>query len=215
MVEQDRQPAAGATRKFAAMAATYALGVFNDNFFKQAACLIAIAIGHTEYQGYAAAVFCLPWLLLAAPAGWMADRFSKRTVVISAKALEVVAMGAGAAGIIMVNWPLIFVMLFLMALQSTIFSPALNGSIPELYPATHVVKANSTVKTVTTCSILVGIILAGIALDQEADCMPGITLGDRRRRRGVGGPGGAADKLRHPQVSCRGPGCAVPLDRAG
>ena len=175
--ESPKERIRGARGRLAAMAATYSLGVFNDNFFKQAACLIAIAIGHTEYQGYAAAVFCLPWLLFAAPAGWMADRFSKRSVVVCAKALELVAMGAGAAGILMVNWPLIFVMLFLMALQSTIFSPALNGSIPELYPADYVVKANSTIKTVTTSSILIGIILAGVALGRKADCLANVPLG--------------------------------------
>jgi len=56
MVEQDRQPAAGATRKFAAMVATYALGVFNDNFFKQAACLTAIAIGVDAFVWFVAVV---------------------------------------------------------------------------------------------------------------------------------------------------------------
>lgn len=163
--------------KFAAMAATYSLGVFNDNFFKQAACLLAVMAGKPDFQGYAAAVFTLPWLLFSSHAGWMADRFPKRSVVIAAKALELVAMIAGGLGVVLVSWPLIFVMLFLMALQSTIFSPALNGSIPELYPQARVMRANSTLKTVTTSAILIGIILAGLALSQKWASVWGVPLG--------------------------------------
>ena len=156
-----------ARAKFAAMAGTYTLGVFNDNFFKQSACLVAIFIGAPEMQGLATIIFTLPWLLCAAPAGWLADRFPKSRVVVGAKALELAAMTCGAIGIVTVNWPLIMVMMFVMALQSTIFSPALNGSIPELYPASYVIKANSTMKMLVTSANLVGIILAGLMLQNH------------------------------------------------
>ena len=175
--ESLRRQVRRARGRFAAMAATYSLGVFNDNFFKQAICLIAIGVGRTSLQGYATAVFTLPWLLFSAPAGWLADRFSKRTVVIGAKALEGAAMLAGALGVLLVHWPLVFLMLFLMALQSTIFSPALNGSIPELYPRQYVLKANSVLKAVTTSAILIGLIAAGIALGREATMVRGIPWG--------------------------------------
>ena len=70
----------------------------------------------------------------------------------------------GAVGIVTTNWYLIMTMLFIMSTQSTIFSPALNGSIPELYPRSYVIKANSIVKTLVTACNLVGIIGAGLAL---------------------------------------------------
>ncbi|MBN1942627.1 MAG: MFS transporter [Phycisphaerae bacterium] len=151
--------------RFAAMAGTYGLGVFNDNFFKQAACLLAVYLGKPDFQAQVTILFTLPWLLFPAWAGWAADRFAKRRVVIFAKALELAAMVCGGVGIILVSWPLIFVMMFVMALQSTIFSPALNGSIPELYPAGFVVRANSRLKSLVLMSNLVGIILAGVLLD--------------------------------------------------
>ncbi len=152
-------------RGFAAMAGAYCLGTFNDNFFKQAVFLIAVYAGRAELQDVAATVFALPWLLFAEPAGWLADRFAKRRIVIAAKALELLAMGIGAAGILTGSWGLIMAMLFLMALQSTIFSPALNGSIPELFGEQRVVKANSVIKMLTISGVLVGIVLAGVALD--------------------------------------------------
>jgi MFS family permease len=151
--------------KFAAMAGTYFIGVFNDNFFKQAALLMAIAAGKSEMQSYIAAIFTLPFIVLAAPAGWFADRFSKRSVVISAKIFELAAMIFGALGVLYGNWILILVMLGIEGTQATIFSPALNGSIPELYPAEYVITANAIIKMISTAAILAGMGVASFVLD--------------------------------------------------
>lgn len=159
------------------MAATYSLGTYNDNFFKQAACLLAIAGGMSYLQGWAAALFTLPFVLFAGPAGFLADRFPKRHIVIASKAAELVAMLIGAAGILTLNWWLILAMVGIMGLQSTVFSPALNGSIPELYPAHYVLRANSVLKMATSISILLGIIVAGLALDHKNEAWPGMTVG--------------------------------------
>ncbi len=162
--------------KFAAMAGTYCLGVFNDNFFKQAACLMAVYAGRVHLQSLAVIVFTLPWLLFAAPAGWLADRFSKRNIVIASKLLELAAMLCGGIGVLTVDWTLILLMMFLMALQSTIFSPALNGSIPELFPPAYVIRANSTIKMLVMAGTLVGIILAGVLLNYKQPVW-GVALG--------------------------------------
>lgn len=156
-----------ARKNFIALAIAYFLGVFNDNFFKQAICLMAVGIGKSSFQGDATILFALPFLLFAAPAGWLSDKYSKRSVVVWGKVLEFAAMAAGAYGIIYENWPCIFIMLFIMAAQSTIVSPALNGAIPELYPKSYVTKANSIVKLVSTSAILVGIALAGPMIEKK------------------------------------------------
>ncbi len=169
-----------ARAKFIAMATAYCLGVFNDNFFKQAAMLMAVSAGLSNLQGTATVLFALPFILFSSPAGWLADRYPKRKVVIWSKGLEVAAMLIGAAGILTGNWYCILSMVFLMGLQSTFFSPALNGSIPELYPVDYVPKANAVLKLVTTLSILLGIALAGISLDQRitrfGNLQPGAVL---------------------------------------
>lgn len=153
--------------KFAAMAVTYFLGVFNDNFFKQAALLLAVAGGMSGLQGKATILFSLPFVLFSAYAGWLADHFPKRQVIIAVKFLEVIAMMIGAYGMLTLNWSLILAMVGLMGLQSTFFGPALNGSIPELYPSWYVTRANAFLKLVTTAAILLGMAAAGIALDQK------------------------------------------------
>jgi|LGVE01.1.fsa_nt_gb acyl-[acyl-carrier-protein]-phospholipid O-acyltransferase/long-chain-fatty-acid--[acyl-carrier-protein] ligase len=152
--------------KFIAMAVTYFLGAFNDNFFKQAALLLAVSAGLNQLQGTATILFALPFILFSAGAGWLADRYSKKYVVIGVKLLELVAMLIGAWGMITLNWNGILAMVFIMALQSTLFGPAINGSIPELYPYEYVTKANALLKLVTTLAILMGIAFAGFAIDQ-------------------------------------------------
>ena len=156
-----------ARSRFLAMAATYFLGVFNDNFFKQAALLLAVIAGLSGLQGTATMLFSLPFILFSAYGGWFADRFPKRQVIIWVKFLEGAAMLVGAYGIITLSWNWILAMVFLMGIQSTFFGPALNGSIPELYPSWYVTKANALLKLVTTTAILLGMAVAGIALDQH------------------------------------------------
>ena len=153
--------------RFRAMAATYCLGVFNDNFFKQAVLLLSVSAGLSFLQGFAASLFALPFILFSACGGWLADRFSKKKVILGAKALEIVAMIVGAAGLLLGSWSLILAMLFIMGMQSAFFNPALNGAIPELYPRDYVPRANGVIKLVTTLAILAGIACAGISLDQQ------------------------------------------------
>ena len=168
LVSSEDRAAIQAGRKcFVAMAATYFFGVFNDNFFKQAALLLAVATGLSGLQGQATMLFSLPFILFSAHGGWLADRFPKHQVIISVKVLECIAMAIGAYGIVTLSWNWILAMVFLMGLQSTLFGPALNGSIPLLYPEWYVTKANALLKLVTTAAILLGMAAAGVCLDQH------------------------------------------------
>lgn len=163
--------------KFACMASAYGLGVFNDNFFKQAALVLFVAAGRNDMQGYALTVFTLPFILFAAPAGWCADRFMKSHVVISAKWLELAAMLCGAVGIATGHSPLIFAMLFIMGFQATLFSPAMNGSLPDLYPERFVTHANGILRMLVTLAILGGVAVAGMMLDFQEPWLFGIETG--------------------------------------
>lgn len=164
---EDGQAVPVSQRQVVAMGACYALGTFNDNFFKQAALLLAATAGLSGFQGQATLLFALPFVLFSAWAGWLADRLSKKSIIIWAKTLELSAMLVGAWGMVMLDWPWLLGMVFCMGMSSTLFSPSLNGSIPELFPSERVPKINALFKLVTTGTILVGIALAGTALDQR------------------------------------------------
>jgi MFS family permease len=91
--------------------------------------------------------------------------------------VELAAMAVGAVGLCTGNWGLIMVMLGLMGIQATFFSPALNGSIPELFPHDEVNRANGILRLVVTLAILAGIALAGFALDRPGLGFRGIENG--------------------------------------
>ncbi|MHC4984726.1 MAG: MFS transporter, partial [Planctomycetota bacterium] len=137
-----RQQARAGRKNFLAMAAAYSLGVFNDNFYRRSVVVLAILSGAIA-EGWVLVIFAAPYVMFAWVAGWLADRFSKHRVVVLAKALELVAMSLGGVALVTGNWPLLLAMVFVMALQSCLFGPSLNGSIPELYPAAYVPRANS------------------------------------------------------------------------
>lgn len=150
--------------RFAAMAGAYFLGTFTDNYYKQAVMLLAVTMGLTQFQGLVGTAFTLPFLLFAAPAGWCADRFPKRSIVIGAKSLELAAALVGALGLLWGDLRLMIAMVGLMGVQATFFSPALNGSLPELYPPDRVTRANAVLRMIVTTGILVGIAASGFTL---------------------------------------------------
>ncbi len=177
MSTHDLQRIREARSRFAAMATSYFMGTFNDNLFKKAVMILAVTAGARALQSLSAALYTLPFVLLAAPAGWMADRFPKRNVVILAKGLEILAAVGGGLEECAGNLPLMAVMLGLMGVQATLFSPALNGAIPELYPEDYVTRANGMLRTVVTVGILGGTALAGFVLARKAPGAWGVPEG--------------------------------------
>ncbi len=154
-----------ARAKFSVLAVAYFLGAFNDNLFRGTLMLLAVSSQKGEIQGLATMVFMIPFMLFAAPAGWLADCYPKKNILVAAKSLELAIMLVGAAGLMTGSWPLLLIMLSMMGLQSTLFNPALNGSIPELYPASFVPRANANIRILVNVAILLGLGLCGVVLD--------------------------------------------------
>lgn len=186
----DERPTA-ASGNFFAMASSYFMGVVNDNFFKQACMVLALAMSMqatqdgkgalAQYlgnlQNVATVIYTLPFILFAAYAGFLADRYSKRRIVIAAKLLELFAMLLGAGALLAGNWNLLLAMIFIMGLQATIFSPALNGTIPEVFPAHYVPRANAYMKVVSTAAILIGVAAGSGVMGLKSVVVAGVPLG--------------------------------------
>ena len=156
-------------RKFTAMVGVYFVGTLNDNFCRQCAMLLAVAGGLAYLQSYIMFLFTLPFIIFAAYAGFLADRFSKRSVVIGAKLVSLVAYVLGIIGFYLNSWAIILITVFILGLQATVFSPAINGIIPELYPAAYVPTANGIIAAAVNIAILLGIAGAGLVLDIKGD----------------------------------------------
>ncbi|MCH8881152.1 MAG: MFS transporter, partial [Planctomycetes bacterium] len=113
-------------------------GAFNDNAWKLFVALLAIhsitTVGAESGRAFEAAsqrqtmiafgVFTLPLILFSLPAGMLADRLSKRSVILAMKAAEIGLMAAGTVALFMdpsgTTLPLI--VLGLMGVQSALFS---------------------------------------------------------------------------------------------
>jgi acyl-[acyl-carrier-protein]-phospholipid O-acyltransferase/long-chain-fatty-acid--[acyl-carrier-protein] ligase len=103
----------------------------------------------------------LPFILLAAPAGYFADRFSKRTVIVACKVAEVLLMILGVIVILYGNVWLMFFTLFLMGSHSAIFGPSKYGSIPEIVRSDRISAANGLIGMTTIMAIIFGSVGAG------------------------------------------------------
>src|SRR5437660_4263341 len=118
---------------------TQFLGAFNDNLFKIVVSMLAVQMASGSEAGrnlsLVGAIFILPFLLFSGYAGQLADIYSKRTVLIVTKSLEIVAATLGLFAFMSGRLELTFVVLFLIALQATFFSPAKYGILPEVLPA--------------------------------------------------------------------------------
>jgi len=166
----------GTRRKFAAMIAVCFVGTFNDNFYRYGAMLLAVAGGLAYLESYIMFLFTLPFIVFAAYAGFLADRFSKRSVIIASKLISLAAFVAGAVGLYIMSWPIILITVFVLGMQAAIFSPAINGTIPELYPAEYVVTANGIIAATLNTAILLGMAVVGFVLDANGT-MSDVPLG--------------------------------------
>src|SRR6516225_809614 len=117
---------------------TQFLGAFNDNLFKIVVSLLAVHAASQAHSGRELSivgfVFILPFLLFSGYAGQLADIYSKRTVLIVTKSLEILTAALRLGAFLTGRFELTLAVLFLFALQATFFSPAKYGILPEVLP---------------------------------------------------------------------------------
>jgi acyl-[acyl-carrier-protein]-phospholipid O-acyltransferase/long-chain-fatty-acid--[acyl-carrier-protein] ligase len=150
-----------------------ALNAFNDNILKMmlvglAPKVAAGALG-MEIGAWLGAMILLPFVLLAPVAGWLSDRYAKRSVLIAmliAQALILLLTGAcfeaawGETSIILALGTF-----FLLAVQSTFFSPSKMGILKELVGSRRLGMAAGWMQLMTMVGILSGLGVGGVWFD--------------------------------------------------
>ncbi len=120
--------------------------------------------GGTDVQGIATIVFGIPFVLCGGLAGYLADRLSKRTIIVSSKIAEIAVMSLGLLAFLstpMIGFMGLWIVLFLMGLQSTFFGPGKYGILPEMLPRDQLGRANGLVLMTTFIAIIIGTAVAG------------------------------------------------------
>ncbi|AKQ43316.1 1-acyl-sn-glycerol-3-phosphate acyltransferase [Aurantiacibacter atlanticus] len=179
-------------RRFLPLFVTQLLNAFNDNLYKTAMVLFVVyavynsADTETIFSGVASAVFILPFFLLSAIAGQLADLRDKAAIIRIVKAAEIVIMAVGAMGLFMawrgfavdvVAIPLLMLALFAMGTHSTFFGPIKYAILPQHLEKDEVLAGTGLVEAGTYLAIMAGTILAGfLAVEFAAIAVVGFAI---------------------------------------
>jgi len=151
---------------------TQFLGAFNDNFYKIIVTLVALDIpaeGGIQYIPLIGGLFILPFLLFSGYAGYLADIYSKRTILIAIKVFEIFAMGLGFFAFFVDRMEPMLTVVFLMGLHSTFFSPAKYGILPEMLPEKDLSRGNGLLEMSTFMAIILGTAFGGTIYEAWKD----------------------------------------------
>ena len=157
-------------RSFVSLAATQFLGAINDHVFKMVVALFAVgAAVQFEGSGYlslSGALFVAPYILFSNYAGRLADRHSKRSILVVMKFAEIAIMAialcvlAGSSAL-----QGLLLVLFLMATQSAFFSPSKYGLLPELVSENRLLNANGILEASRYAAIILGTLIGGLLME--------------------------------------------------
>jgi acyl-[acyl-carrier-protein]-phospholipid O-acyltransferase/long-chain-fatty-acid--[acyl-carrier-protein] ligase len=170
-VTSDNPPSAvrdprSATRGFRALIVTQFQGAFSDNVVKNLVILIALfgagltAVEKNHFGESIGALFSLPFILFSMAGGFLADRFSKRSVMLGVKTFELLIMSVVFAGLWTMNKNLLLAGVFLMGTHSAFFGPSKYGSLPELLPEKKLSWGNGILELGTYMAIILGTVAA-------------------------------------------------------
>ncbi|WP_088307504.1 MFS transporter [Novosphingobium sp. B 225] len=164
------------SRRFLPLFVTQLLNAFNDNLFKNAMVLFVVydvyrsEQAEAQFSAIASGLFILPFFVLSAIAGQLADMRDKARIIRIVKASEILIMLVGAAGLVMawsgmavtaIAVPLMLLALTGMGIHSTFFGPIKYAILPQHLRPDEVLAGTGLVEAGTYIAILAGTILAG------------------------------------------------------
>jgi acyl-[acyl-carrier-protein]-phospholipid O-acyltransferase / long-chain-fatty-acid--[acyl-carrier-protein] ligase len=139
---------------------------FNDNAIKFLVIYIIVAMNFPKDTRenlilVVGALFALPFIFFSMVGGNLADRYSKRSVVIGTKLMEIFVMAVTILGLWMHNLPLECAAVFLISSQSALFGPSKYGLLPELVPERRLSWANGIIELGTFLGSIAAVMAAG------------------------------------------------------
>ena len=158
-------------RRFGPFFWTQFAGAANDNVFKNA-FVVFVTFEATGRAGIDAgtvvnligAVFILPFMLLSATSGQIADKYEKSSLIRAIKLLEIAIMAVGLVGFVASSIALLFVALALLGVHSTLFGPVKYAILPQHLREDELVGGNGLVEAGTFVAILLGTIAGGVVV---------------------------------------------------
>ena len=156
-------------RRFGPFFLTQFLGAFNDNLFKNALIiLIAFQVASESDSNVlinvAFGLFILPFFLISATAGQIADKYEKSMLIRRVKLAEIVLMMLAAVGFVLGSVWMLIGILFLMGVQSAVFGPLKYAILPQHLNDEELLGGNGLVEMGTFMAILAGMNLGTLMI---------------------------------------------------
>ena len=155
-------------RRFAPFFWTQFFGAGNDNVLKFAFTVLvtyqlSVSWLPPEKAGLIiSAVFILPFVLLSATSGQLADKYDKARVMRFIKSFEIVIMALATWGFVGQQIWLLLTCLFLMGVHSTLFGPVKYAYLPQHLNDHEITGGNGMVEMGTFVAILLGQLAGGL-----------------------------------------------------
>jgi acyl-[acyl-carrier-protein]-phospholipid O-acyltransferase/long-chain-fatty-acid--[acyl-carrier-protein] ligase len=165
--EDTAAAANGAGRGFWALIVTQFQGAFSDNTLRWLTTYMIMQMGldlatRDRLIAIVSALFTVPFILFSMTGGFLADRFSKRSVVLGVKVSELFVMSLALCSLALHWLYLTISCVFLMAVHSAIFGPSKYGLLPELLPEKKLSWGNGVLEFGTFIAIIGGTVLGGV-----------------------------------------------------
>jgi acyl-[acyl-carrier-protein]-phospholipid O-acyltransferase/long-chain-fatty-acid--[acyl-carrier-protein] ligase len=157
------EPQTNWRRSFWALIVTQFQGAFSLNAFEYLLLYMVLSseMLHERRDQLVSAIplfLALPFLLFSMGGGFLADRFSKRSVTISTKLIEIGAMALAVVALGLRSQPLELAALFLLATQAALFGPSKYGLLPEILPEKWLSWGNGMLELGTFLAIISGMV---------------------------------------------------------
>jgi acyl-[acyl-carrier-protein]-phospholipid O-acyltransferase/long-chain-fatty-acid--[acyl-carrier-protein] ligase len=154
-------------RGFWSLFVTQFQGAFSDNILQNLVIFMILGLNLSlaekhEIAEKVNALFCLPFILFSLYGGFLADRFSKRSVTIAVKIFEIAVMSFVCAGLVWQHRQFLLMGIFLMGIHSAFFGPSKYGLLPELLAEKKLSWGNGLIEFGTYTAIILGGVAAAL-----------------------------------------------------
>ncbi len=145
------------------------LGVLNDNYLKYLVFFISTTWMMKDQESIvimlASALFVIPYIAFSPIAGKLARDHSKAKIIQRAKLYEIPIMAIASVGFILQSVTITMFAIFLMGLQSCLFSPAKYGIIRDIGGKEGIPFGTGAMEMLTFMGVLIGTYIAGVTSD--------------------------------------------------
>lgn len=159
-----------ASRSFKALMTAQFVGALIDNAFK---IMISLMVMETVSSSGDAAkfisliglIFILPFVVISPYAGLLADRFSKRSIIIFLEGVKIFNAVIALFALLSGNFWFLCLVLLMMTVESAFFSPAKYGILPEMLDESELSRGNGFMQMWTFGAVIFGTAVAGKLLE--------------------------------------------------